>query len=74
MGIRDLIIEGDSLTVQRALLELASPPPSMDIVIMGMQDSIAKFQQIGFSHVCRQGSRPAHLLAKYTKGIDDYCT
>ena len=26
-----------------------------------------------FSHV-RHGNKPAHLLAKYAKGIDDFCS
>ena len=36
VGVRDLILEGDSLNVYRAL-GLTSPPPSVDVVIIGVQ-------------------------------------
>ena len=53
MGIRDVLIEGDSLIVQRALNELASPPPSVDAVIVGIQDTSADFHHISVTHVSR---------------------
>ena len=31
-----------------------------------------EFRQVGFSHVRRQSNKPAHLLAKYALGIDDF--
>ena len=71
MGIRDVLIEGDSLIVQRALNELASPPPLVDAVIVGIQDASADFHPIAFTHVGCQGNKSAHLLAKYAKGIND---
>lgn len=71
MGIRDVLIEGDSLIVQRALNELASPPSSVDAIIMGIQDASADFHHIAFTHVSRQGNKPAYLLAKYAKSIDN---
>ena len=71
MGIRDVLIEGDSLIVQRALNELASPPPSVDAVIVGIQDASADFHHIAFTHVGRQGNKPAQLLAKYAKSINN---
>lgn len=71
MGTKDVLIEGDSLIVQRALNELASPPQSVDAVILGIQDACADFHHIAFTHVGSQGNKSAHLLAKYAKGIDD---
>ena len=64
------MVEGDSLIMQRALNELAPPPPSVDAVIVGII-SCADFHHIAFTHVHRQGNNPAHLLAKYAKCIDD---
>ena len=58
----------------RALLGLSSPPPSVDVMIIGVQNECSEFCYVGFSHTRYQGNRPAHLLAKYAKGIDDYCT
>ena len=31
-----------------------------------------EFRHVEFSHVRRQGNKPAHLLAKYAQGIDDF--
>ena len=31
-----------------------------------------EFRRIEFSHVKRKDNRPAHLLAKYAVGIDDF--
>ena len=31
-----------------------------------------EFRRIEFSHVKRMGNRPAHLLANYAIGIDDF--
>ena len=71
MGIRDVLIEGDSLIVHRALNELASPPPSVDAVIVGIQDAFTDFHHVAFTHVSHQGNKPTHLLAKYAKRIDN---
>ena len=71
VGIRDVMVEGDSLIMQRALNELAPPPPLVDAVIVGIKVSCADFHHIAFTHMRRQGNNPTHLLAKYAKGIDD---
>ena len=71
MGIRDVLIEGDSPIVHRALNELASPPPSVDAIIVGIQDASADYYHIAFTHVSRQGNKPAHLFTKYAKSIDN---
>ena len=59
VGVHDLILEGDSLNVYRALLSLTSPPPTVDGVIIGVQKACLEFCYVGFSHVRRQGNRPA---------------
>ena len=50
VGVRDLILEGDSLNVYRAL-GLTSPPPSVDVVIIGVQKACSEFCYVGVSHV-----------------------
>ena len=49
--MRDLILEGDSLNVYRALLGLTSPPPSVDVVIIGVQKACSEFCYVGVFHV-----------------------
>ena len=74
IGVRDIILEGDSLNVYRALLGLSSPPPSVDAVIIGVQNACSEFRYVGFSHTRRQGNRLAYLLTKYAKSVRPHGT
>ena len=69
--IQDFILEGDSLLVINALKEL-SPPPSSVVAIISSSLLVSQEFRHVLSHVQQQGNRPAHLLAKYTLGIDDF--
>ena len=48
IGVRDIILEGDSLNVYRVILGLSSPPPSVDAVIIGVQNACSEFIMLGF--------------------------
>ena len=37
-----------------------------------MLSSMHEFQRVKISHVCRQGNRPTHLLAKHAFSIVDF--
>ena len=74
IGVHDIILEGDSLNVYRVLLVLSASPPSVDVVILGMQNACLESRYVKFSHIRHERNRPVHILAKYAKGIDDYCT
>ena len=55
-----------------ALKEL-SPPPSFVVAIISSSLLVSQeFRHVVFSHARRQYNRPAHLLAKYTLGINDF--
>lgn len=41
-------------------------------VVSGMTMMCEDFYRVAFSHTCRQGNRPAHLLAKYGLCIVDF--
>ena len=73
LGVSDLIIEGDSLIVSRALSQSSSVPASIDAVIMGIRSAALEFHNVYFSHVKRNANTPAHMLAKYAKGIVHRC-
>ena len=74
IGIQDFILEGDSLIIHKALSGLSPTPTSMDSLIVGIQAFCGEFHQVSFSHVRRQGNKPAHLLVKHAKGIVDFST
>lgn len=71
MLIHDLVLEGDLLVIVNAFKE-ASPPPTLVAAVLYNVKSIShEFHSVEFSHICRQGNRPAHLLAKHACGIVD---
>ena len=72
IGIQDVILEGDSLTVLNALCGNTSPPSSVAAVVAGIKVLSCYLRQVEFSHVRRQCNRPAHLLAKHASGIVDF--
>ena len=73
LGVSDFIVEGDSLIVSRALSHSFSAPASIDAMIMGIRSAALEFHNVDFSHVKRNANSPAHLLAKYAKGIVNQC-
>ena len=73
IGIQGVILEGDSLVIYNALCEVSLPPSSVASIVDRMRDLCKVFRRrLQFSHVKRKGNRPAHLLAKYAGGIDDF--
>ena len=72
VGVRDVLLEGDSMIVYNALCNYSLAPSSIAVVVQGIQDISGDFRSEGYSHVRRQGNLPAHILAKYASSIIDY--
>ena len=72
VGIRDLVLEGDSLFVVQALKQVLNAPSTVSSLIYGMLAECNEFRKVSFSHVKRVGNKPAHLLAKQALGLDDF--
>ncbi|XP_065616449.1 uncharacterized protein LOC136061925 [Quercus suber] len=70
VGIQDFIIEGDSLVLYNALCGNTPPPASVAAVVLGMKMMCGDC--VDFSHIRRQGNKPAHLLAKHALSIVDF--
>nr|POF12282.1 hypothetical protein CFP56_67982 [Quercus suber] len=70
--IQEFVLESDSLTLINALKGTSPPPASIAAVVYGSLSNSHNFRQVEFSHVCQQANKPAHLLAKYALGFDDY--
>lgn len=72
IGVHNIILEGDSLIVYRALTGLSNPPLSMEPLIAGMLTLCKEFRQVQFAHVRRQVNKVAHLLAKHAQSVVDF--
>nr|XP_023880683.1 uncharacterized protein LOC111993063 [Quercus suber] len=72
VGVRDIILEGDSLVVYNALCNISSPPSSIASIVQGIVDMSGEFRSVSYSHIRRQGNVPAHILAKHASGITNY--
>ncbi|KAL0002098.1 hypothetical protein SO802_015879 [Lithocarpus litseifolius] len=73
-GIKDFVIEGDLLFIVQALKECSHAPSFVSPLIYGMLAECHEFRNVVFSHVKRQGKKPAHLLAKQAFGLADFST
>ena len=73
VGIREFVLEGDSLTTIQALKECSPAPSYVSNMVYGTLAECNEFRNVSFSHVRRQGNRPTHLLAKQAFGLIDYC-
>ncbi|KAL0004610.1 hypothetical protein SO802_012171 [Lithocarpus litseifolius] len=73
IGIRDFVLEGDSLIMIQALCNSAPAPFSVAPLVYGIAVATHDFRSVKVSHVCRNGNIPAHLLAKHVLGMVDYC-
>lgn len=69
IGIRDAIFESDSQAVYLTLMGSTPTHASIDNIIASIHHKMHEFRTFNFSHVKRQGNRPAHLLASFYKGI-----
>ena len=72
VGVRDVVVEGDSTVVYNALCNCSRAPSTIATVTNGIQDIGKEFRSIEYSHVRRQGNVPAHILAKNASSINDY--
>nr|POF03737.1 putative ribonuclease h protein [Quercus suber] len=73
LGLQNVILEGDSLVMVRALCGQSAPPSSVDSLCLGIQMISSEFHSVNVSHVRRQGNRLAHSLAKFALNLDDSC-
>ena len=72
MLIQDFVLEYDSQILINALKDEAPPPTVVAALVYGSLFASYKFRKVVFSHIGRQGNRPAHLLAKHALRIVDF--
>nr|POF07304.1 hypothetical protein CFP56_45445 [Quercus suber] len=57
--VRDLVLEGDSLVIVKALKDGSPPPASVAVVLYNVQSVSYELRRVEFSHICRQDDRYA---------------
>ncbi|XP_075661610.1 uncharacterized protein LOC142631351 [Castanea sativa] len=72
VGIRETTFEGDSLIVSKAARGVGDVPSSIQNIVCGIIQDLQTFRVAEVSHVKRQGSAPAHLLAPHALHVVDY--
>ena len=72
IGVRRVILEGDSLAVIKALREGEQPlsPTGPLLEHVGMYSQ--RFETVLYSHSKREGNSVAHSLARYANSISDF--
>ena len=71
LGLWNVVVEGDSLTVMNALSGLNIPPSSIQKVVEGSMRFLQGFNGWEAKHVRRCNNGAAHSLAKYAKFVSD---
>ena len=73
LGLREIILEGDSQVVIQAISDPSLAPTSVQRLIVGVKSGLASFSssKVVFTH--RECNNAAHLLARHARQISD-CT
>ena len=72
IGIQDVIFEGDSLQVCNVMNGCSLAPLVVANVLEGIFLQLQSFRSFLFSHIERDGNKPAHLLAQHAKFVNDF--
>ena len=69
LGLRNGVLEGDSLIISNALKQVVQPPTSVAAIVEGIHDLSLDVGIVGYSHVRRTGNKPAHILARQAQSF-----
>ncbi|XP_030924592.1 uncharacterized protein LOC115951551 [Quercus lobata] len=69
LGLRDVVLEGDSLIISNALKRLTLSPSSVDAIMKGIHELGAEIGVVHFSHVRNIDNKPAHILARQAQNL-----
>ena len=72
MGFREVYFETNSLTLRNILRGTSEAPASIETVMDSILAQMEKFRFVSFTHVKRDGNRPAHILAQFAKQVGDF--
>ena len=69
LGLRDVVLEGDSLTISNALMRFTLSPTFVVAIVEGIHELGTEISVINFSHVRRTSNKPTHILAKQAQNL-----
>ncbi|KAK9991185.1 hypothetical protein SO802_026170 [Lithocarpus litseifolius] len=69
LGLRDVVLEGDSLLISNALKRFTQSPTSIDAIVEGIHELGAEIGAVNFSHVRKIDNKPAHILARQAQNL-----
>ena len=72
VGIENIIFEGDCLQVYNYLHGTSKAPPAVANVLNGILFHLQSFRSFDFSHIRREGNKPAHILAQHAQFVSDF--
>ena len=64
LGLKNGVLEGDSLIISNALNQVSQAPTSVATIVEGIHFLSSDVGIVGYSHVRRAGNQPAHILAR----------
>ena len=73
LGLREIILEGDSQIVMNAIANHDPGPIQIQQLVTGIKSWVPKFNAWKTSFTHREGNKAAHLMAKHAKQISE-CT
>jgi len=71
LGLKDIIVESDSLIMVNALRGLGPIPSSIRKVTGGIEMTLRQFSSWKATHISRGSNRAAHLLAQHARQVDE---
>ena len=74
VGLQEVTFECDLELLFQALTGKATPSATISNIVAACLCRLQDFRAAQFSHVCRQGNRPAHILAQYAKNLESFVT
>ena len=72
LGVRQAILEGDSLAVMKALREDEQPLSPTGLLLEDVRFFSQSFEELLYSHTEREGNFVAYSLARYANSIPEF--
>ena len=72
MGFREVFFETDLCTLKNILIGISMAPASIETITESILAQVDRFRFVSFTHVKRDGNRPAHILTQFAKQVGDF--